>query len=555
MEATSSTERHPAELKKQMREDKQREAKIQEQLNKQLNGLSLEEKFNLVHKRLIDAEKENKRLLTLHKQYERSLEASKKERESMILEHSKVAMTKSKLEQLCRELQKQNRMIKDESLTKIKEEEEKRKETQAKFQKSLNEIQSVMNENNEKNLQLKEDNMEMAKKFKFILEQYELRDQQMDKMNKQMDLVTQLNEAKLAKAQMESAAEKEKFLAEKEIIITELTKVRKQLQDLQMVEVHLREQVNMYSDKYGEFQDSLKKSHSIFVGYKGDMEKMSKKIKTLEKETSTWKSKWERSNAALLELASEKQIRDEHIMKTARQLFQLQKLCRTLQNERTAYFGALKQNNIEVPEIVEVPCQMPEPEPVSVPSKKEDDRLEIMTKNCSALKENLAALQGQLSAFQSQSAEANTLQNGEELANGKTTADNNGQAQQGKKNKKDRKGKNGSKKSNEEKPVENGVAPKSKEEKINEEKPAENEVVQHNKEETGVPSIEDNAAGDRESLERTQETLPENEALVETKEEKKTVVPVVEEVETASSEAVFSGNTAEEVQQAAVAAT
>lgn len=35
----------------------------------------------------------------------------------------------------------------------------------------------------------------------------------MDKMNKQMDLVTQLNEAKLAKANMETAAEKEKFLA------------------------------------------------------------------------------------------------------------------------------------------------------------------------------------------------------------------------------------------------------------------------------------------------------------------------------------------------------
>ncbi|XP_053695561.1 alpha-taxilin [Sabethes cyaneus] len=441
MEATNSNnERHPAEVKKQMREDKQRETKIMDQLNKQLAGMSLDEKFNLVQKRLVEAEKENKRLQTLHKQYERSLEASKKERENMILEHNKVAMTKTKLEQLCRELQKQNRMIKDDSLTKIKEEEEKRKETQAKFQKSLNEIQAVMNENNEKNLQLKEDNMEMAKKFKFILEQYELRDQQMDKMNKQMDLVTQLNEAKLAKATMEAAAEKEKFLAEKEIIITELTKARKQLTDLQMVEGHLREQVNMYSDKYGEFQDSLKKSHSIFVGYKGDMEKMSKKIKSLEKETSSWKSKWEKSNAALLDLASEKQVRDEHIMKTARQLFQLQKLCRTLQNERTAYFGALKANDIEIPEIVEVPCKMPEPEPLPVTNaKKQDDRLEIMTKNCSALKENLAALQGQLSAIQSQTADA-AQPNAKpaEATNGKATPPNG----EGKKNKKDKKGKN-----------------------------------------------------------------------------------------------------------------
>lgn len=119
---------------------------------------------------------------------------------------------RSKLESLCRELQRQNKTIKDESLSKIREEDEKRKETQAKFQKSLNEIQTIMNENNDKNMKLKDENTEMANKFKFILEQYELRDQQMEKMNKQIDLVTQLNEAKLAKAQMEATAEKEALL-------------------------------------------------------------------------------------------------------------------------------------------------------------------------------------------------------------------------------------------------------------------------------------------------------------------------------------------------------
>ncbi|XP_055593709.1 alpha-taxilin [Uranotaenia lowii] len=428
MEVTNNGERHPAEIKKQMREDKQREAKIQDQLTKQLNGLSLDEKFNAVYKKLVESEKENKRLTQLFKQNERNAEVVKKERENMILEHNKVAMTKQKLEQLCRELQKQNRMIKEESMTRIKEEEEKRKETQAKFQKSLNEIQSVMDENNEKNLQLKEDNMEMAKKFKFILEQYELRDQQMDKMNKQMDLVTQLNDAKLAKVTTEAAMEKERFLKEKEIIINELTKVKKQLAELQMVEVHLREQVNMYSDKYGEFQDSLKKSHNIFVGYKGDMEKMSKKIKSLEKETTTWKTKWEKSNAALIDLMSEKQVRDEHIMKTARQLFHLQKLCRTLQNERTAYFAALQENNVEIPPVEEVPYTIPEPEPLPVAPKKED-KLEIMTKNCSALKENLAALQGQLSAMQSKGSEGT-----EKSSEPQPTTNG------GKKNKKDKKG-------------------------------------------------------------------------------------------------------------------
>ncbi|XP_035910748.1 alpha-taxilin isoform X1 [Anopheles stephensi] len=341
--------RSNAEAKKLLREDKQREAKIEEQLSKALSGMTLDEKYAAVHKRLVDSEKENRRLIALHKQYDRTLEASKREKENLILEHDKMAMTKTKLEGLCRELQRQNKTIKDESLAQIQQEEEKRKQTQEKFQQSLNEIQVVMNENNDKNMKLKEDNMEMAKKFKFILEQYELRDQQMDKMNKQMELVTQLNDAKLAKLQMQANSEKEQFLAEKLVLMTELQKVKKQLADLQTVETHLRGQVTMYSDKYGEFQDSLKKSRSIYEGYQEDMKKMSKKMKTLEKETMAWKSRWETSNATVQKMLDDQIEREKQLTKTTRQLTNLQKLCRTLQAERATYLAALKEGNIPIP--------------------------------------------------------------------------------------------------------------------------------------------------------------------------------------------------------------
>uniref|UniRef100_A0A182MWH8 Alpha-taxilin n=1 Tax=Anopheles culicifacies TaxID=139723 RepID=A0A182MWH8_9DIPT len=341
--------RSNAEAKKLMREDRQREAKIEEQLSKALSGMTVEEKYAAVHKRLVESEKENRRLIALHKQYDRTLEASKREKENLILEHDKMASTKAKLEGLCRELQRQNKTIKDESLAQIHQEEEKRKQTQEKFQQSLNEIQAVMNENNDKNMKLKEDNMEMAKKFKFILEQYELRDQQMDKMNKQMELVTQLNDAKLAKLQMQANSEKEQFLAEKLVLMTELQKVKKQLADLQTVETHLRGQVTMYSDKYGEFQDSLKKSRSIYEGYQEDMKKMSKKMKTLEKETMAWKSRWETSNATVQKMLDEQIDREKQLTKTTRQLCNLQKLCRTLQAERATYLAALKEGNIPIP--------------------------------------------------------------------------------------------------------------------------------------------------------------------------------------------------------------
>lgn len=67
---------------------------------------------------------------------------------------------------------------------------------------------------------------------------------------------------------------------------------------------------------------------------------MSKKIAKLEKETSVWKMKWESNHKALVQVAGEKQ-------QLSKQLTQLQKLCRTLQADRTSLLSQLKSEGIE----------------------------------------------------------------------------------------------------------------------------------------------------------------------------------------------------------------
>lgn len=196
--------------KKLTRERKLRYAKIEDQITKRLGNLSSDDdKVQFLVKRCVENEKNLKKQLQTQKQFDKVVETVRKEKEQLQQEFNKTILTKSKLESLCRELQKQNKTIKDESFSRIREEEEKRKETQNKFQKSLNEIQVLMSENNDKNLKLKADNQEMTDKFKFILEQYELREQQMEKINKQMDLVQQLSDAKIQKAEIEAQAERE----------------------------------------------------------------------------------------------------------------------------------------------------------------------------------------------------------------------------------------------------------------------------------------------------------------------------------------------------------
>ncbi|PSN39142.1 hypothetical protein C0J52_22769 [Blattella germanica] len=236
-------------VKKSLKEEKSRKKddKSVEQVLKALNSLdTTEEKLAAMCKKYTDIVDENRKLQLTVKQSEKRLSMIQREKEQLQTEHSKAVLTRSRLESLCRELQRQNKAIKDESLLKIREEEEKRKEVSAKFQSTLNEITTLMQQNNEKNSKLREDNIEMTKKFKTICEQYELREQ------------------------------------------------------------------------------------------------MCKKICKLEKETSSWKQRWEKSHQALLEMAADKQQRDGELALATRQLAQLQKLCRTLQAERTSLLAQLR---------------------------------------------------------------------------------------------------------------------------------------------------------------------------------------------------------------------
>lgn len=365
---------------------------------KSLNCLpNVEDKFSALVKKYVELERTSRKLTSTFKHNEKKTDLVLREKENLQQEYNKVMLGKSKLESLCRELQKLNKTIKDDSLSKIREEEEKRKETQAKFQKALNEITIMMNENNDTNKKLRDDNAEMSKKFKYILEQYELREQQVEKMNKQLDLANQLADAKYAKVQVESSVEKEIMLREKHDLLVQLEQSKVHILELRSKEKLLKQQVNMYTEKYQDFQTSISKSNQVFVGYKTEIDKMAKNMTKMEKDTTSWRTKFEKSNSALLDLASEKQVRDQHIYKTARQMHQLQKLCRMLQAERTSLLQTLKENNIECPPMPEVPP--PEPEEPLPEVSQQPDHLETLLRSRDELKQNLASLQGELTVM------------------------------------------------------------------------------------------------------------------------------------------------------------
>lgn len=72
---------------------------------------------------------------------------------------------------------------------------------------------------------------------------------------------------------------------------------------------------------------------------------MSKKILALEKETTLWKQRWEKSNTVFVDMVYEKQARESELVKLKERLALLQDLCRMFQRERRSLIAQLNEKN------------------------------------------------------------------------------------------------------------------------------------------------------------------------------------------------------------------
>lgn len=73
---------------------------------------------------------------------------------------------------------------------------------------------------------------------------------------------------------------------------------------------------------------------------------MSKTIRTLEKETKTWKEKFENANVALCQMFNERTKMEANLESQKKQNLQLQSLCRALQKQTRELRSQLKAQGI-----------------------------------------------------------------------------------------------------------------------------------------------------------------------------------------------------------------
>lgn len=274
---------------------------------------------------------------------ERQVRQLSREKEQLQSDCNRALLAKSKLEGLCRELQKQSKLVKDECMVRIRDEEEKRREVASKFQTTLLDITAVLEENQARSLQLKEENAQLAQRLKALIEHYDVWEKNVDTVLQQKDLQVQVAATHLARVQAQLEQERHSSAIEKQLMMKQVSESQRQTAELATRESNLREELSSHASKYEEFQGALAQSNNLFRSFKQDMDKMTKKIKKLEKETTQWKLRWEASNKALADLTSEKQSRDKDLLAAQQRVITLEKLCRALQLERNELSQKVKE--------------------------------------------------------------------------------------------------------------------------------------------------------------------------------------------------------------------
>lgn len=250
--------------------------------------------------------------------------------QQVLAERDAAIAVRDKLESLCRELQRQNKMLMDECKRASMEGQGLRLDLSAKFQDAIKDVSNKLEEQKEECLSQLRENEMLRNKLGQLADQYTLSEQQFAQKLKQKTLELQLSDLKIKQYE-------EKLVHEQ----SQMKLYAEQVSQLLATEKNLRLQLTADGEKFQQFQDALLKSNEVFETFKQEIEKMAKSIKELKKENSFLKSKGEKSDITLIELVNERERLKKQLEKTKNQKEKLESLCRSLQAER-------KQSSIEI---------------------------------------------------------------------------------------------------------------------------------------------------------------------------------------------------------------
>ncbi|KAG9239691.1 putative alpha-taxilin [Amylocarpus encephaloides] len=268
-------------------EDKEQEAEIEREVkraNRELNSLTSKmddlQKIEVLQKRVTEHLTDVKRWERKSRKNQKRADDLQKEKDTRTQELSKQTSMKAKLEQLCRELQKENNKLKAENRAYQDSEKSSHDSWDEKFKSLLWQLQDYQDAKDHPQTQIVNIEVEelFKQRFKSLIDQYELRELHFHSLMRTKELEVQYNMARFDRERKAAEAEVHKSKALNTQVLT-----------FSKTENELRNQLNIYVEKF-----------------KQEMEDMSKKTKRLEKENMNLTRKHDLTNQNILKMAQER---------------------------------------------------------------------------------------------------------------------------------------------------------------------------------------------------------------------------------------------------------
>ncbi|CAF3662591.1 unnamed protein product [Rotaria sp. Silwood1] len=334
--ATSSTTNNESESRRNVTKAAKNIVKSLTDSDPQKNLLTLATKI---------AELQEQQRLTQAKanESEKRLTIFMRERDQALLENGRIVAAKAKLESLCRELHRHSQQIRDESAQRQRDEETKRRELATKFQTTIDEIASQLSNYSEKSTSLREQNIQLSEELATVVKKYELREKEVETALKKRELELRLTEASLEQSHTLLEERTELIKQERQVSEAERLVLYKKCEELASSELSLRSQVQMYSERYQEFQNAIQQSSQMVTSCHAEIEKMGKKIKKLEKERNDFRHRWEVAEQNQRKANEDFKLLEKEKRQLEIKLDKLDKLSRALQQERSDLQATIKK--------------------------------------------------------------------------------------------------------------------------------------------------------------------------------------------------------------------
>ncbi|GMH13325.1 hypothetical protein Nepgr_015166 [Nepenthes gracilis] len=263
--------------------------------------------------------KNSKRILKTDKEV---LEFNRKYQQ-VLVERDAAISVRDKLESLCRELQRQNKLLMEQCRRISEEGQNLRLDLSTKFNDAIQNVSNKLEEQKDECLSQMNENEMLREKLKQLADQHDLSDQQYTLQLQQKTLELKIAELKIQRLEEKLAQEQ-----------AQIKLYAEQVSHLLVTEKNLREQLTAEGEKFQQFQDAWVKSNEVFETYKQEIEKMVQSRQDVNKEIAFLKSKCVKSDFTLVELLEERERMKKQLERTKNQKDKLESLCRLLQAER-----------------------------------------------------------------------------------------------------------------------------------------------------------------------------------------------------------------------------